>query len=188
MLKLDEQLEITKQPQEVSVKAGEIFNYSVEAKGIGIRYNWQYMKQGQTKWTSFSNSNTSTLSREMQSGWNNMKIRCIVTDSNNNQVVSDEVLLKLDEQLEITKQPQEVSIKAGEIFNYTIEASGNGLKYDWQYQWPNQTKWTSWNRGKTKTLSETMKSSWNNMKIRCVITDSNNNSVTSDEVLLKLNK
>ena len=185
-----DELKITKQPQDVSVKVGENFNCKVEASGNGIKYDWQYQMPGKTTWTSWKNRNTASLSAKMSEGFDNMKLRCVITDSNNNSVVSDEVLLKLDEDesIRIIKQPEETKAKVGEQINVEVKASGKDLKYDWQYQMPGKTTWTSWKNRNTASLSAKMSEGFDNMKLRCVITDSNNNSVTSDEVLLKLNK
>lgn len=90
------------------------------------------------------------------------------------------------ESMKIIKQPADCSAKVGEEFCYTIDAIGDGLEYDWQYQWPNQTKWTRWKNGNTISLCRTMRTNWDNLKVRCVINDSRNNRIESKEVSLRL--
>ena len=79
---------ITKQPQSVNAANGRQFTLKVEAEGTGLKYKWQAQKPGESSWSDFSDT-TASLTRTMSSTYNGWKIRCIVTDGNGNNVISD---------------------------------------------------------------------------------------------------
>ena len=80
----------------------------------------------------------------------------------------------------ITEQPQAITAPAGSSVTWNIKASGTGLTYQWQYYYNN--KWTNFVNGTGTSITKTVTSEWNGWKIRCIVKDSNGNSVTSDEV------
>ncbi|MCR5203656.1 MAG: hypothetical protein K6E47_07335, partial [Lachnospiraceae bacterium] len=67
------------------------------------------------------------------------------------------------------------------------KAEGKGLKYLWQYKLAGDSSWTDWNSKTTADISVAYAAYRNNMQLRCVITDSNGNTVTSNVVTLKYN-
>ena len=79
---------IIKQPQSVNAANGRQFTLKVEAEGTGLKYKWQAQKPGESSWADFSDT-TASLTRTMSSTYNGWKIRCIVTDGNGNNVISD---------------------------------------------------------------------------------------------------
>ena len=80
--------EITKQPQSVNAANGRQFTLKVEAEGTGLKYKWQAQKPGESSWADFRDT-TASLTRTMSSTYNGWKIRCVVTDGNGNNVISD---------------------------------------------------------------------------------------------------
>ena len=86
----------------------------------------------------------------------------------------------------ITKQPVSAVGKNGETKQFIVSASGSGLTYQW---------WQNVNNGKGWTIMDTagarqpifsipVAAFRNGYKYRCVVTDSNGNSETSNEVTL----
>lgn len=86
----------------------------------------------------------------------------------------------------ITKQPVSAVGKNGETKQFIVSASGSGLSYQW---------WQNVNNGKGWTIMDTagarqpifsipVATFRNGYKYRCVVTDSNGNSETSNEVTL----
>ena len=83
----------------------------------------------------------------------------------------------------ITTQPKTAKVKVGATVKFTVKASGEGLKYQWQSSangktWKNCTSSTA----KKATFSFTSKTSHNGNYYRCKITDSAGNVVYSDAV------
>ena len=121
----------------------------------------------------------------MQAGWDGLKVKCVITDANRNQIESSTATLSLPA-VSITQQPVDVTATSGSSFTFSVQAAGNGLSYDWKYQWPGQSNWTSWSNGKTDTLTGTMQAGWDGLKVKCVITDVSGNHTESAVVILSL--
>jgi uncharacterized protein YjdB len=178
-------ISITRQPANANVAAGSQFNFTVAATGTGRTYDWKYQWPGQTQWISWAAGKTDTLTGTMQAGWTGLKVKCVITDANGTSIESDTVTLSLPT-VSITRQPVNANVAAGSQFNFTVAATGNGLTYDWKYQWPGQTQWISWSAGKTDTLTGTMQAGWTGLKVKCVITDADGNIIESNIVTLSL--
>lgn len=85
---------------------------------------------------------------------------------------------------EIVSQPKTVYAKEGATVNAKIEATGEGLKYQWYYKNAGASTYTK--SGLTKaTYSTDMVDKSNGRTIYCVITDKNGNTLQSDPILLR---
>ena len=86
--------------------------------------------------------------------------------------------------LSITKQPKTVYAKEGATVKAKIEATGEGLKYQWYYKNAGASTYTK--SGITKaTYSTDMVDKSNGRTIYCVITDKNGNTLQSDPIVLR---
>ena len=86
--------------------------------------------------------------------------------------------------LRIVKQPQSVVAADGETVNVTVEAVGEGLKYQWWFK--SSTAGWQTSSQMTPTYSTQMNSSRNGYQLYCVITDKNGNTVTTDTVTITM--
>ena len=89
--------------------------------------------------------------------------------------------------LTIVTQPADANAAENATVSFTVKASGTGLSYQWQFSpdgktWSN-TKMTGYN---TNTLTVQALSYRNNYEYRCVITDAQGNSATSDGAKLTI--
>ena len=172
--------------QDYSGPLGSTCNFNVGAYGADLKYQWQVYKNGE--WINCSvndGAKTNTLSLEVKASRNGTKYHCIITDKYNYSVVSNEVTLTVVTPLTITSQPVDCSCQTGETAAFSVGASGDGLKYQWQVfkngYWTN----CSVNDGaKTSTLTLEAKASRNGTLYHCVVTDSRGNSATTISVAL----
>lgn len=90
----------------------------------------------------------------------------------------------------ITKQPEAVTIDAGEKATFSVTATGNDLKYCWQVDYGSgrgfENAYGYGSDTATFTTYSTDKA-FNGYKYRCIITDGSGNTLTSEEVLLTVN-
>ena len=89
--------------------------------------------------------------------------------------------------LEITRQPKNAESKGyGKVVSVTVEARGNGLTYNWQYQWKNETVWRNFVNGNgASTLSVPMTDGrYEGLKVRCQITDAYKKVMTSETAVM----
>ena len=179
-------LSITTQPSDYSGLEGTTATFNVVASGKGLKYQWQVMKNG--SWANCSikdGSKTATLSLEAKASRNGTHYRCAITDENQETIYSNIVYMNVLIPLAIKSEPISCEATTGSTAEFSILATGYGLKYQWQtYKngaWINCSK----NDGaKTTTLSLEAKASRNGTQYRCVITDADQQTVTSNVVTL----
>ena len=179
-------LSITTQPSDYSGLEGTTATFNVVASGKGLKYQWQVMKNG--SWANCSikdGSKTATLSLEAKSSRNGTQYRCAITDENQETIYSNIVYMNVLIPLAIKSEPVSCEATTGSTAEFSILATGYSLKYQWQtYKngaWVNCSK----NDGaKTATLSLEAKASRNGAQYRCVVTDADQQTVTSNVVTL----
>ena len=79
----------------------------------------------------------------------------------------------------ITQQPQDFTGKPGDAAVFTVAAEGEGLTYQWQYLDADSEVWLD-SSFKTASMSCKATAARSGRQYRCVITDANGNTVTSD--------
>ena len=86
--------EITAQPESIVAEVGETIQFTVEATGEGLTYQWQNSKN-QTTWSNsgLSGSTTSTITVGVTEGRIGYYWRCVITDANGAELISDAALL-----------------------------------------------------------------------------------------------
>ena len=175
---------ITAQPKSVSAAVGATAKFTVTATGAGLKYQWQY-KYPDGSWTNsgYASGKTASLSFAAQAKYNNVQYRCRITDANGKTLTSSAVKLTIIPK--ITAQPKSVTAAAGATAKFTVTATGAGLKYQWQYKYPDGS-WTNsgYSSAKTATLSVPVQARYNGILYRCVITDANGKTVTSNNAKL----
>ena len=182
-----EELDIITNPENQSVKIGEKAVFTVAAKGEGLTYQWQYSKSNGAAWANSSSegAKTATLVIEGKLSTDGRLYRCIITDSEGNQVITSAVKLtvtEVKEELEIIANPENQSVKVGEKAVFTVVAKGEGLTYQWQYSKSNGVSWASSSAegAKTATLVIEGKLTRDGQLYRCIITDCEGKQIISD--------
>ena len=90
--------------------------------------------------------------------------------------------------LSITSQPQNVTVDAGETATFRVEATGTGLQYQWYYRKADMSSGAVWNGHTTAVTSANANSTWNLMKVWCVVTDESGASVKSESSVVSLRR
>ena len=177
-------LTVTAQPTDAKVAENATAYFTVKASGTGLTYQWQFSTEGKT-WsnTKMSGYNTATLQVQALSYRNNYYYRCVITDAQGNSVTTNGAKLTIGETsaIGIIEQPKDAMVAENATASFTVKASGTGLSYQWQFStdgktWSN-TKMSGYN---TATLQVQALSYRNNYYYRCVITDAQGNSVTTN--------
>ncbi|MBQ9392818.1 MAG: leucine-rich repeat protein, partial [Oscillospiraceae bacterium] len=121
--------EITGQPQDYTGAVGETANFTVEAQGEGLTYQWQYKSLKDGKWytTTTTGYNTPTMSIAVTNNRNGMQFRCKVTDGSGDVVYSNAAAIHVGAALAITGQPTDFTGPVGATATFTVVATGTGL-------------------------------------------------------------
>ena len=177
--------QIVSQPVDYVGMVGDTATFTVVAEGEGLKYQWYYYDTAASDWKKSSNGATATLSVEFKGYRNNQQYRCEITDGDGNTVTTNivKIVAKVVD-LVIVTQPVSAMGSVNQEMSYTVEATGNGLKYQWYYSDDGGTTWKiSGTPGfATNTLLPILRNYRDGYKYYCQITDVFGNTVESDVV------
>ena len=134
---------IGKQPQNVSVKAGEQATFTVAATGTDLKYQWQIDRNDGKGFADIAGADRASYTTSaVDKNCNGYKYQCVISNSAGS-VTTNAATLTVTEDVTppvqptvkkpgISKQPQNASVKAGEQATFTVAATGTDLKYQWQ--------------------------------------------------------
>ena len=134
---------IGKQPQNVSVKAGEQATFTVAATGTDLKYQWQIDRNDGKGFADIAGADRASYTTSaVDKNCNGYKYQCVISNSAGS-VTTGTATLTVTEDVtppvqptvkkpSIGKQPQNVSVKAGEQATFTVKAKGTDLTYQWQ--------------------------------------------------------
>ena len=188
LLKVQEKTaEIVTQPVSVTLAAGNTASFVVEATGTNLSYLWYSSSDGVT-WTQtwLSGYNTNTLSFPVTTARAAKYYRCVVSDGSGYSVTSTKAAL-VTAAPQITVEPKDQTVAAGNTATFTVEASGTGLTYLW-YSSSDGVTWSqTWLDGyNTPNLSFNVSAGRAGKYYRCAITDMAENTVVSQPAYLTL--
>lgn len=177
---------ITEQPQDVTVEAGQTATFTVVATGDDLTYQWQ-KKSGDT-WFDLSGETAATLSIPANLTDDGSEYRCVIKDAISDKqpsgytLTSDSAALTVVAAPAITTDPKDVTTEDGKTATFTVQATGDGITYQWQKQsgsiWddlPGET-------GASLTVPASLEISGS--VYRCQVTSSFGTEITSDAATL----
>ena len=175
-------LAVVSQPQDVSVNAGETASFSALATLEGAAYQWQYSTDG-IMWNTLENETTDTLTLTAASNMNGWLCRCAISYGGET-INTDDAVLTVYSVPVIQTQPQDAMAFVGDSVSFSVSAVGENLSYQWQYSTDGGMTWVNSSAKKAKTITMTAKSSFSGRLYRCVITDADGVSVTTEAAAL----
>ena len=177
---------IVTQPTNVTAKTGDNVTFKFVAEGVGLTYQWYYKKAGATAWSKWNGRTTASTTATANASWDGMQVYCVVKNSSGSTLNSNIAKITLSDVLAITQQPSNVTTQAGQNVTFTVKAKGVGLKYQWQYKKSGQASWSNWGARTTASTTATSNATWNGMQVRCIVTDSAGNKITSNAATITI--
>lgn len=187
-------LSITQQPTDQYVAIGDTATFTVKAEGADLSYRWYYRDPGATANTRVAGLNADTYSFTMTEdtvgrqvfvkvieNWD-LEAKYFELEETSNKVYA------YSNEMKITKQPQDWFGYEYDFADFSVEVAGGKAPYT--YKWEYSVNGGAYITDKTSTsdtlvLEEVEESVLEEgRKYRCVITDANGKSVTSDTALL----
>ena len=165
------ELAITQQPTDSEAKLGETYCVEVIAQGEGLKYQWYFKNAGSEQWHK-SGVTDNTYDDVMTTARAGREVYCVITDSNGNSVTTDtaKLIAVPSQELAITGQPNDASSKLNEEICVTVEAVGDGLKYQWYWRDVGSENWNV-SGERDNTYDAVMTRARHNREVKCVITD-----------------
>lgn len=170
---------IIQQPASAKLYVGQAFDLVVVASGGSGNYQYTWTRNGAT----IGVTNVGTIGTASVAPENAGTYRVTVKDLNSgNQITSDNAVLEVAQALSLTQQPQGSTVSVGEEFAMSVTATGGfePLTYQWQWEGLNIP-------GQNEALYQTIAYSGFGGDFTCVVTDANNQTVTSAPATLVVN-
>ena len=177
-------VKIVTQPEDFVGMIDEMASFTVETDRDDVTYQWYFSANNGITWQK-SSCTAQTLEVEFKAYRLNYLYRCEVTDADGNTVVSDAAALAaLEMELAIVTQPENYVGAVNDDVAFTVEATGNGMTFQWFYSTDGGTSWTkSGSPGNTTaTLQPILRAYRDGYQFYCQITDIFGNTVNSDVV------
>jgi len=173
---------ITAQPSHFVGSVGDAVSFTVTATGTNLTYQWQVSTNGGETWanTTATGATTKTISGfELTEARVGNRYRCKITDGNGYVLYSEPAQLCKNVATVIT-QPEDFAGITGSRVEFSVEAVGPGLTYQWQVS-GNGTTWSDSTAGGNTTASMWVNQTVGNVgnQYRCKVTDSAGNVVYS---------
>ena len=184
-------LKIVTQPASYAGNVGDTVEFTVEAEGEGLTYQWFYKAVGSDEWQkSFSaGATTDTLSVELRTYRDGQQYMCVVTDANGETVESEAAAMTLKAgEFAIVSQPASYAGAEGDTVTFTVVAEGDNLTYRWKYSTDGGKTWKdSWSEGyATDTLTVELKAYRDGQQYKCVVTNAKGEAIESDAATMSL--
>ena len=180
---------IVAQPEDQTGVEGSAASFTVQARGEGLTYQWQWSRNGSEWYSSaLGTARTAELEVPCTADRNGQYYRCQIKDSSNNTVFTEAARLTVTEPpIVIVTQPEDQTGVEGSAASFTVQARGEGLTYQWQWS-RNGSEWYSSALGTARTaeLRVPCTADRNGQYYRCQIKDNSNNTLISISVKLTI--
>ena len=195
-------LNITSQPSNQSVTAGQSTGFTVAATGTPTPgYQWQVSTDGGANWSilvnagAYSGVSGTTLTVVTSAGFSGYQYRCVVSNGTGS-LTSNAATLTVNVPnvaASITSQPSNQAVSAGQSASFTVVAGGTPAPgFQWQVSTDASANWSILANSGTyggvmrATLTVNTTTGMNGYRYRCVVTNSTGNA-TSNAATLTVN-
>ena len=182
---------ITSQPADYQGAMNELTEFTVVAEGKNLEYRWYYSTDQGANWkeTWLEGYNKATLQVRLYSNRTGYQYKCVITSGNTVVVETEAATLSLRPSTAvITQQPLNAGAQAGQSVTFQVAATGNALKYQWQFSNTGGETWgnSSMTGSDTNTINVVVTSSRDGNQYRCKITDDSGRPIYSDAATLRM--
>ena len=168
-------LSITEQPGVVTIKEGTNGIITAKTSGEGLSYVWEYQYANSNSWVRWGTSSGATFRTPYQAdpGWQNLKYRYTVTDRLGNRLTSNAGTIQVQARNygKVTGSVSNITLKEGTKPTLSVAATGDGIKYTWEYKYAGSRTWTTWGSGNPFTPQWPAEKAWQGMSYRARVTD-----------------
>ena len=171
-----------KQPQAWTGAPDSLACFSCTPNRDGADVLWQYSKDNGKSWidTAVKTQNYSVKITSANNGW---LYRCRLSDSSTGEVAfSTSAKLTLSKTFKIFRQPASAGGALDTVLYFTVQAGGEGLKYQWQVSTDGKTGWknvTNNSSATTVRFTQRVVPSSCGKYYRCIVTNKSGKTLTS---------
>jgi gliding motility-associated-like protein len=130
-LQVENLLSIVSQPSNVSICEGADANFSVQAQGSGLSYQWEENSTDLIDNVVYTGSQSNTLQLSKPSATLNGRTYSLSIKASCGSVNSSIALLTINSPIVLSQQPKDSTVCAGSGVSFTGLGTGTGLSYQW---------------------------------------------------------
>ena len=183
-------IQILTQPDDYYGAEADAAPFTVEATGEGLTYRWYYSTGGENWSVSYSDGyDTPTLTPVLRSYNSGRMFRCLITDVNGNTEWTNAVTMALaSSDITIVTQPVSYTGAVNDLTEFTVEATGTNLTYQWYFSKDNGATWEmSYNEGyDTASMKVRLYAYRSGYQYKCEISSGSSVKVETDVVTIAL--
>ncbi len=181
--------EITTQPIDVITCVNTPAQFNTLVTGSSITYQWQVSTDGGLTFNNIPNETNSSLNfTNVDTSMNQNKYKLIISSPNCGSIVSNVVLLIVDDPASISIQPADINTCENTNAVLSISASGTSILYQWQISTDGGITFTNITGETNSTLNlSAVTSIQNNNQYRVIISELSCGTITSDAATLFVN-
>jgi hypothetical protein len=171
-------------------------SFSVTAAGTGLTYQWQVSSDGGTTWTNVSGASATTATLNLTgitAAMNGNQYHVVLNGTCTTNLNSASATLAVNSPVDITTQPDSVSVCAGSATSFSVVATGSTITYQWQVSinggpYVNVINAAPFSGATTSTLNiNPLSTDLNGYEFHVIVSGVPCGSVTSDVALLTVN-
>ncbi|MBR5371092.1 MAG: leucine-rich repeat protein, partial [Oscillospiraceae bacterium] len=180
-----ELVKINAQPENYSGMIGETAEFTVEAAGENLSYQWQFLSNTGWEDSGMEDAKTPQLHIPVTAERDGQQYRCIVKSADGFTAVSESAALTVS--TKITAQPTAQTGAIDSTVRFTVAASGTGtLSYQWQFKSSTGWKDSGMTGANTATLSVPVTAARDGQEYRCIVKSSNGTSDISSPASIQV--
>ena len=186
-MKVEIPLYVSSYINDISGKSGETVTMNSYASGKDIHCKWYRILPSEKTATLLSDITTASFLLKLEQSIDGAKYYCTVTDAYGHVKSTNHFTVNVTDACRILKQPtKEIKLNSEDSLTLSVSAKGSNLTYQWYFRKRNASGWSIWKGHTGSTLTAFANKTWDGMRVRCIVADSNGTSLTSDETLITI--
>lgn len=177
---------LTESPESITERSGNMAAFAVKASGRDLQYQWLRRSEGSDIWSRWDGQTGSSVRMPAETSWHRMHVRCVVSDCTGKQLYSKVASVWITDALDILRHPRGISVKAYEPAEFSVKAQGKGLRYQWYYKKRGMSNWHIWRKHTTAYTTAVSNPTWDGMRVKCVVCDSEGNKISSRQAAVRI--
>ncbi len=182
LMQAQPELAVVQQPAAFAGSIGDTAVFTVAVNRADVTYQWYFSNNGGKSWavSALTGADTATVTVPMKAYRVGQMYKCVIADSEGNVVETETVsMTTATAGLAIVKNPADYTGAVGTTATFAVEATGEGLCYQWMYSNNGGLTYvkSTMPGSTTATVSVTVKAFRNGQMYQCVVTDASGNVV-----------
>lgn len=163
----------------ITVTEDGIASLGVAAEKEYQEYRWYFRKKGFLGWCFWKGHASPWESVIAAASWDGAEFLSVVSDGVDKYSALP-VTISVNRPLRIVSEPADVRAFDGDEVKFLLKAAGSAKRhYQWYYKKAGAAEWSVWKGHNEPLLVAVANESWQDMQVKCIVTDDNGGKVES---------